>query len=98
MTRLRSRHRTGIRYSARAVPSPSATAALGVDSERSRPTHQADAAITCRLLDLGLLGPLLDHVDGVLAVALVLVALAGGGDDLAVGRLEPPAMLLALSS
>src|SRR5262249_37330438 len=39
-------------------------------------------------------GILLDPLDGVLAVALVLVALAGRGDDLAIGRLEPPAMLI----
>ncbi len=49
-----------------------------------------------RLLDLGLLGTLLDHVDRVLARAAVLVSLSGGGDDLAVGRLEPPAILLGL--
>src|SRR5262249_26331259 len=45
------------------------------------------------LLNLGFLGPLLDHVDRVFAVALVLVALSRRGDVLAVRSQEPPAML-----
>src|SRR3954447_3270731 len=37
-----------------------------------------------RLLNLRAGGPCLDHLDRVLAVALILVALAGGGDDLTI--------------
>ena len=36
---------------------------------------------------------LLDPLDGACPVALVLVALAGGRDDLAVAGLQPPAIL-----
>src|SRR5262245_44590968 len=55
----------------------------------------ADAGLRL-VLDLGLGGALPDQVERLLAVGFRLVPLAGGGDDLAVGRLEPPAVFLRL--
>src|SRR5579875_122110 len=79
-------------------PARRASSRAGPDRTESgrtaRPTRADRARSFRRLLDPGRLGPLLDHSDGVIAVALVLVALAGGGDHLTVGRLEPPAILV----
>src|SRR5262249_51934875 len=44
----------------------------------------------------GLGSALFDEIDSMLAVLLGLVTLAGGGDNLAVGSLAPPAELLGL--